>query len=348
MTSPREVLIYPGAPKTGTSALQATLRCSVGELSGAGWHYLCDPLAGDPETVGSGNATALYAALSARSDADPLAEFERIAPPGKRSIIASEALFMLSSAEWRPLVELLQSEASSVRVVLCVRDVYPFHVSAYRQNVKLAGATAEFESWDGEGMEGTSEITEIGLVERYLQILEVFGEDRVSLLHYETDRARIVESLLEAGGVPVEACRLDIGGSVAAPRNRTLTQPEVELMRAINSRADAFHAEWCGKTLEARPSQRQRPAGLLHSPTVLEDLGNRAQGSVDRFNELLPAGTPWQLSILDEDLYELEAADPHAAYSAEFADAVEYLLSFGPGEPLRLVLEDLRTEPVSL
>lgn len=346
MTSPREVLIYPGAPKTGTSALQAVFRCSVERLSAQGWSYLGDPLEGNPELVGSGNATRLAATLAGRREADLRGELEQIAPVGQRSIIASEGLSTLERDQWMPLVEALDTEGATVRVVQCVRDLYPYYASAYGQNVKLAGVSAAFEDWDGRGLSGLPGLADVGLVGRYLAAIEAFGADRVSILHYETDRERITEAMLEAGGFSPDSFDLSPGGSLARPRNRSLTQPEIELMLKINSRVDPFYSEWCGKTLAARESVEA--PGLLYSPKVFEDLSAKLQSELDRFNRSLPAGTPWQLSMLDEGLYELELADPYAVESPEFAEGLEYLLSFGPGEPLRLVLEELRTEPASL
>ncbi|MFM8526926.1 MAG: hypothetical protein ACKOBH_02225, partial [bacterium] len=86
MSKPREVLIYPGSPKTGTTALQAVLRCSVPGLKAAGWNYLRDPQEGEPDALGSGNCMRLFPALAGFCDADPLAEFEALAPAGERPI----------------------------------------------------------------------------------------------------------------------------------------------------------------------------------------------------------------------------------------------------------------------
>ena len=81
MADKREILLYPGSPKTGTSALQAVLRCNVAELKAAGWNYLHDPLEGDPTALGSGNGLPLVVGLMGLSDEfDPLEVFDRLAP----------------------------------------------------------------------------------------------------------------------------------------------------------------------------------------------------------------------------------------------------------------------------
>lgn len=345
MTSPREVLIYPGASKTGTSALQAVLRCSIEELAAQGWKYLGDPLEGNPDPVGSGNATRLAAALAGRHEADLLAELDQIAPAGERSIIASEGLSTLKRDQWEPLVEALDAEDAKVRVVLCVRDLYPYYASAYGQNVKLAGVTARFEDWDGRGLSGFPDIDDFGLVDRYLAAGEAFGTDRVSILHYETDRGRITEAMLEAGGFSPDSLDLSAGGSLTRPRNRSLTQAEVELMLRINAQVDPYYSEWCGKTLAERGSIEA--PGLLYSPQVVEELSAKVQPELDRFNRSLPPDTNWRLSVLDESRYELEPVDPRAAESPEFAEAVRHLLSFPPDEPLRSVLVSLLPEGAS-
>lgn len=333
MTGRREILVYPGSPKTGTSALQAVLRCSVAELKMAGWNYLHDPVEGDPVTSGSGNAVRLYAALAGASDRDPLEELEILAPAGERSILASEALGMLSVDQWSPVIDLLEAEGGTIRAVYCVRDLYPYLWSAHNQGTLGFGLSDGFDrTWVETPIYW--KIRRDLLDDRYRKHLpESPCVTSWTFLHYETIRGDLVEQMLRAGGLPLEALRLDLTRPADRPINRSLTQPEVALMRQINTHTDGFRAEWCGLTLIQRPAPE--PARPVYVPEVHAYLTETWQGEVDRFNDDLPPGTEWELKIFDESAYDYEEIDPHPEQSPEFADAIYYLLSFRPSDDLR-------------
>ncbi len=332
MGKPREILIYPGTAKTGTSAFQAVLRCSVAGLKAAGWNYLLDPLEGDPDEIGSGNALRLHASLVGSSDADLLEELESLAPAGERSILACEALSAASPDQWAPVVELLEAEGSTIRNVNCVRDLYPFAWSIHNQGVSVFRRSAALDrQWAGalRDRHGTNPFNT-----RYRrQLPDSPSVTSQTFLHYETIRGDLIEQMLTAGGLPNEALRLDLTRSADRPINRSLTQPEVALMRRINVNTDEFRAQWCGLTLTRRPSPK--PVRPVYVPEVHQYLIDNLQGLVDRFNDDLPPDTEWRLKIFDESAYDYEEVDPHPEESPEFAEAIYYLLSFQPSDDLR-------------
>ncbi len=340
MSQPRELLVYPGSPKTGTSALQATLRCNVAQLKAAGWNYLHDPVEGDPHSVGSGNSLRLSAALSGISDGDPLAEFEIIAPAGERSIIAGETLSKMGAEEWFPIIELLEAEGGTIRSVYCVRDLYPFYWSAHNQVVSVFRQAEEFSAgW--MAARARSRNTPVGgLIDRYaLPLPDAPCVTSQTLLHYETIKENLLEEMILAGGLPLESFDLSQMSSVKRPINRSLTQPEMALMLKINSEVDEFRAQWSGLTLTQRPSPR--PVRPVWVPDAYQWLVDNAQPTLDEFNALLPPGTDWRVQILDRSKYELEEVDPHPERSPEFADAIYHLLSFDPSEDYREFLISL-------
>jgi hypothetical protein len=339
MADKREILLYPGSPKTGTSALQAVLRCNVAELKAAGWNYLHDPLEGDPTALGSGNGLPLVVGLMGLSDEfDPLEVFERLAPPGERSIISCEAFSDVSPDEWAPIIDLLEAEGSTIHSVYCVRDVYPFIWSAHAQVSTGFKETSTFSSyvkathmtlWGGRP-----------ILDRYSrQLPDSPGVTSETFLHYETIRANLIEELFLAGGLPLEAFDLDAVSTLDRPANRTLTQPEIALMHKINAESDHFRSQWSGNNLTKRPSPR--PARPVWVPEVYEWLVEHAQPTLDEFNALLPAGTEWKVQVLDRSKYELEELDPHPDKSPGFVDAIYYLLSFEPAEDYRELLISL-------
>lgn len=223
MTKPREVLLYPGSPKTGTSAVQAVLRCNTERLKAAGWNYLHDPLEGDSHSLGSGNGLPLVLALMGLSeDLDPLEEFDRLAPPGERSIISCEAFSDVRPEEWAPIMDVLEAEGGTIRSVYCVRDLYPFLWSAHAQVSGGFKETRTFSSY----VKATN-MTLWGsrpILDRYSRQLPdspcVTSE---TFLHYETIRANLVEEMILAGGLPLEALDLSAMSSLDRPVNRTLT-----------------------------------------------------------------------------------------------------------------------------
>ncbi len=339
MAKAREVLLYPGSPKTGTSALQAVLRCNVAQLKAAGWNYLDDPVEGDPTALGSGNGLPLVIGLLGLSDEyEPLEVFERLAPPGERSIISCEAFSDVRPEEWAPIIDLLEAEGGTIRSVYCVRDLYPFLWSAHAQVSAGFKETSSFSSYVT-----ATRMTLWGkrrILDRYARQLPdspcVTSE---TFLRYEVIRANLIEEMILAGGLPLEALDLSAMSSLDRPVNRTLTQPELALMHRINSEMDDFRAQWSGMTLTRRPSPR--PARPVWVPEVYQWLVDNAQPRVDEFNALLPAGTEWKVQILDRSKYELEEIDPHPEESPEFADAIYHLLSFDPTEDYREFLISL-------
>jgi hypothetical protein len=160
-----------------------------------------------------------------------------------------------------------------------------------------------------------------------------------TFLQYETIRANLIEEMILAGGLPLEALDLSATSSVDRPLNRTLTQPEIALMLEINSEMDGFRSQWSGMTMTRRPSSR--PARPVWVPEVYQWLVDNAQPGLDEFNALLPAGTDWKVQILDRSKYEMEEVDPHPERSPEFADAIYHLLSFDPSEDYRKFLISL-------
>lgn len=363
MGKPREVLFYPGGSKTGSSALQTMLRCSVPGLQQAGWNYLGDLREGDwigPAT-GNGPTLAMESVRAAGKDpsehfqrkvlvdphaTDPVELLDQLAPPGERSIIAAEALGMLEAEHWAPLFELLESEGSKAKIVLAVRDLYPLSWARWTQDLKIWDEKRRFVDW-GYLEKGGAPLRSIGafreLSERFPSVLA--SEDLV-FLHYETIRSRLVPTLLEAGGIPPDACDLDAGGSLDRPVNRSLTQAEIALMLKINAEADEFQAAWCGQTMILRPGVR--PPRIVLYPEVHDALVDRYSDALEDFNSHLPAGADWRLSVLDPNLTEIEDDDPEAIGSGEARRAIEFLLSFEPAPDLRQLLESMLPPESSL
>lgn len=338
MSDGREILIYPGSPKTGTTALQSVLRCSVEGLKAAGWNYLEDPLEGEPDALGSGNALPLLLALKGRGDLDPLVEFERLAPPGERSILVCEVLSEVQLHEWSPIIDLLEAEGGAIRSVFCVRDLYPYYWSAYNQRVSVWQLTDEFSvEWFPPRMTFAPERR---LDDRYsFRLPDSPCVEPQALLHYETIKGNLVEEMLTAGRLPLEALDLEAASSLKRPLNRSLTQPEIALMRRINAQMESFPAWWAGKTLTERPIPRRvKP---VYVPEVHQWLIDDMQETVDTFNAGLPPGTDWELKILDQSGYDFDPPDPQPEASPEYTEAIYHLLSFEPGEALIAYLVSL-------
>lgn len=356
MPAPREVLIYPGSPKTGTSALQRMLRCSVTGLRRAGWNYLNDRQEGDSMAPSVGNGLPLMVELFRASGKDPVEqfkgtilagpeagdpfeEFDKVAPPGERSIVTSEALVLLDFAAWEPIFEMLAAEGSKVRVVYCVRDLYPFAWSAWIQNVKAnAYADGFSEAW---GISRAFRVCKAAasLLEVSKSFPSVLAPEDLVFLHYETERKRLIPALLQAGRIPEEACDLGLGGSSRQPVNRSLNQAEVALMREINPQVSLLHSRWCGVTMTMR--QSAKPSSVVFHQGAFESIAEVNSQDLERFNAALPVGTDWRLSVLDRSLTQVEEEDPDAIDSREARRALEFLLSFEPETELRELLESL-------
>lgn len=325
--------MFPGTGKTGTTALQETLRRSKDALHEAGWNYLHDPRQGELNSLSGGNAGRMFRTLSGEFDFDPVAEFERLAPAGQRSIISNEGLSELDPEHWRPVLDLLEREGGTVRSVCCFRDLYPFVWSSYNQRVSVRQESAPFDrDWMPPSMGRRTDRPLFDVFEfRFPDSPCVTSQ---TVLHYESIRSDAVRQMLSAAGLPVEVCDLEATGPKRPPLNRSHSQPELALIRRLNANLEPYRAWWSGFTLSQRPYAGGK-VRLVFVPEVHHWLEENVAHLVERFNDSLPDGTDWRLSILDESAYDFEEFDPDADQSPEYADAIYYLLSFNPADDYR-------------
>ena len=279
------LVIYPGLGKTGTTALQVLLRCSPAELAALGYEYAGDMLAGDSETIGSGNADILARLLGEANP--PLARIEELAnliiPETGNAIIASELLSHLDEQQWQRFAQLDRVAERRTTVVVAIRNLYPSAWSAYNQDIKRGGYFGEFSDW-ARSMFDTSG----SMFGQLAAMRSVFGADEVTVLHFESSRSNLIETLLTAAEIPLDGLDLSLAGSTAVPHNRSLTDGERAVMRAVNRSFGAKYSTALSDLL-LRHTPPDRPELLLDAEAL--DFLDRnfgaqyAQASTDCFGD---------------------------------------------------------------
>ena len=224
-------LLHIGPHKTGTSSLQSALHRARRTAAGHGVRY-----AGP-------NRQPLRAAQAAAAIGSPDALARPIRPWHKllREIRASRAPRMVVSSEWfadarddaiRRIVDDL--DPTRVHIVITVRPLASILPSQWQQHVQ-AGLEVAYETWLASVFEGTSALATTFwhrhrhdlLVERWAAAA---GPANVSVvIADDRDHGAVLRTFERLVGLPA--------GLLVAERdrsNRSLTGPEVELIRALN------------------------------------------------------------------------------------------------------------------
>lgn len=290
--SARRLLLHIGMPKTGSSALQSTLALNREELARQGVNY--PEHISDAEAalgnVSSGNGGPLRPLIETRLREQ--AGDEGVARARDRlieTLCTTAADTVLYSQEWffqydpdllSELDSLVGDLGVELGVIVYVRDVAPYVESIYRQSVKrrrYAGDLADFVSdYILRSVPNTFPLTR----ERIESAAQVLGPGRLHVMHYETERDRLAESLL-VDTLGVERDTLDLG---VRHVNRSLTHREVLWMRALNQKFTvAGAARLASDQIMAQPPQGDARLGL--DAENLRRLENAFVADVDWIND---------------------------------------------------------------
>jgi hypothetical protein len=226
----RTLVIHGGFAKTGTSALQVGFARNRDWLVGQGVDYLATGQyeLGRRGTVGSGNAVDLaYHLCGLETRPETVAELldALAASPSPQVLLSSEFFQSADPGRLRELVDAVGGAGFAVRAVFFVRAYYDWLWSAYVQNVKNHALTEPFSRWAPAS----------GLAHMFAATVGTFdavlGRDNVVLVNYDACGDALLPAFLRVA-FDIEAGDADLGPS---PRlNRSLTIPEIELMRRFN------------------------------------------------------------------------------------------------------------------
>ncbi len=270
--------------KTGSSALQVALSRNRETLAEHGVLYPTarnDKIANDGGVV-TGNGVHLAPFLLSRApsiDADPAgraalnkmvgilnrAEFDTV-------LYSSELLYRSSADRLAALTA--RTTGWQPQAVLYVRDIAGHALSMYSQVCKRGRYTGTLDDYLGTADKPPK--YELLLRDRISQMVNIFGKDNVTVLHYDTERTRLVDGFMhEVLGIPADSALDLTQGEI----NRSLTAHEVAIMRYANRRLKPVETAWLfSDQLISRPPVI--PAPLALNPRQVEQLYDRFAGDV--------------------------------------------------------------------
>ena len=228
---PRELILHAGAPKTGSSALQVAFARNEAVLKELDVHHpggSSSRKALKGRTT-SGNAVTVARFLSSgREDlrADAISFLDQSLSQGRATtLLSAESLYFARSEMLADIRRVAESRGVAVSAVIYVRDMLPWALSRYAQQVqrsRFTGSLADFLQLQADSFQ---------LKGRIGTFVEALGHDRVRVIHYDTVASELVTHFFESVlGWRVENTPVRRPGIV----NRSLTQREVGWMREVN------------------------------------------------------------------------------------------------------------------
>ncbi len=289
------VVLHLGLGKTGSSALQVGLVRNRDALARAGVFYPpheSDALAARGD-VTSGNGMLLARFLvpwlhspeeATQAHLESILETVAARSPSCRSVLySSEFLYHFGETQLRMLDHRIRELGMSLRFVVYVRDVAGHALSEYRQKVRRAGLTVSFSDFlraDDEGYHPS-------LRDRCEILRAVGGNDSLTMVHYDSVRARLVPHFFEEVlGLTVAFADVD---PIPEQVNRSLTDWECLLMRRVNELvADERLVRRAGDALASVPPCGPDCRTILSQDA--EHLAARFSQTVKWVNRLEPLG----------------------------------------------------------
>lgn len=308
------IVLHIGVSKTGSSAIQFGLAQHQRALGERGLHYALDnaEMLVDRRLVASGNGAELAQWLKSPPDGHfglTAAAFDRefVSEAHPLSLVSCETL----SAARTDLLARFRDEIVGerpIRIVAFVRDLYGHAMSSWMQRIKRHGYTGQFPHFCAKAY-GNKQCAALRTY------AEVFGPERMSVIHYGRLRRSPFHAMLRALDLPSDDLQ-------DPPRlNRSLTAAEAQILIACN----ALHRNQ--GELSARISDHlihkhpDRPTHSMRSAGAARTLGERFSGDIDWVNRtFFPTGPGLAVG-------EGAAAAPATPEEREevWADAVEAL-----------------------
>ncbi len=233
----------------------------------------------------AGNGVALLPHVAAeRADPGVLDRLRREldGAQGRTVLYSSETLYRSRPERLAEVVETARTAGFDVRAVGFVRDIAGHALSVYSQNVRAGHCRLTFTEYvRGDGMPRYR----LHYRRRLESMLALFGEDRVRMMHYDSERSDLIGAFLQQelglDGTLIERPQRDV--------NRSLTRTELAFMRYANT------------LLHDKPSARKVSDLLLSQPPAgtedpcisrgeLEVLQSTVGDDVDWMNERFLGG----------------------------------------------------------
>jgi hypothetical protein len=234
----KTLIIHPGLPKTGTSALQVFFARNRAALRDKSVDYfpLGEFAAGVAGGISAGNAAHLATALMPADHPDaapkPALHFSALtraiaASPCQTGLLSSEFLAGADPERLRRWVDSLQAAGLTVRCVYFIRSQTQLLSSMYVQYVKRSLCRETPEAYVERSFRATPYLHHASF---YKSQCDIFGAGNVTLRLYEDAlKTGLIETFLEAAGICPRS--LDIRSPAI---NTGLSPAELAIMRELN------------------------------------------------------------------------------------------------------------------
>jgi hypothetical protein len=272
----RDLVIFTGTHKTGSTALHRYLAANRQALAGLGVRY---EISGFQQGF-FGNGQSLFDLLYLQqvNSAEVDKKLGEYVAHSERAICLSEDFTRFEPREWELLSGAFLRLGINPRFLTFVRDVSSYYSSLHSERAK-AGLTSQ-------SLEEYCNYNNYSHVVRSLKnIAEIFGTAAMSVCHYESIASAIECPLLELLGL--KSTQLD--RSVLTLRsNRSLIDRELDFMLRLNAATGGQHAaELTELFTERRPEIRSR---TQLAPAVVATLNARHAKDVEWVNRTFFGG----------------------------------------------------------
>lgn len=216
--------LHIGGGKTGSSAIQNYLELNADELGKYGIAYYNKINISSPYEITSGNGIPLISALLSGNES---ADIERLIASYighlEKGVCSSEMFSELKKAHFKTIIKSAQKIDIDIQVIIYVRDIVPYFLSAYDQRIKRHGEHRAFNRWV-KAFDYKHFVT-------LNEIVTLFDKESISTIHYETSAVDLIGSFLGVLGLNILASQNGVEPTIV---NRSLCREERNSIRAIN------------------------------------------------------------------------------------------------------------------
>lgn len=227
--SEKILYLHAGSHKTGSSALQNFFENNVNQLESLGFSYENRNNIETKYQITCGNGPLLYSTLEDPYKSDNEIDSLLLEYFGQRdkAICSNECFTALQETNWKKLFESLKRLNIQLKIIVYVRNIIPFLLSAYDQVIKEGDEHREFNEWVLQ--DGIAHVIAPILLKT---IADHLPKSNIFVLHYDREETRLIKSFLSVIGIE-HLFKID---SIDQHRrvNRSLTTNERKALLNIN------------------------------------------------------------------------------------------------------------------
>jgi hypothetical protein len=266
----RDLVVFTGTHKTGSTALHRYLAANRQILTGLGVRYEITGFEGG--FFGNGQSLFNLLFLQQPNPAEIDKKLEEYVARSERAICLSEDLTRLELREWELLSAAFLRLGIRPRFLIFIRNVTSYYSSLHSETAKAGLTSKSFAEFCASN--------HYSYVVRSLKnIAKIFGTAAMNVCHYESIASAIERPMLELLGL--KDTQLD--RAVLARRiNRSLIDHELDLMLRLNAATGGQYAVELTELFTERRAEVYRP--MRFAPAVRATLDARHAKDIEWVN----------------------------------------------------------------